>query len=118
MSYLLIGLGGAVGAICRYYLGLAVTRRTQSSFPLGTWMINVTGSFLLGLLFNLHGAGVIEDWLLWLIGVGFCGAYTTFSTFGNETVQLIVSGQVRRAGLYVLSSVVVAFLAAWGGLMI
>jgi fluoride exporter len=118
MSYLLIGLGGAFGAICRYYLGLAVTRKAKSPFPLGTWIINITGSFFLGLIFNLHLNGVVDDWVMWLVGIGFCGAYTTFSTFGNETVQLLVANKNILALFYVCSSILVSFVAAWVGLII
>lgn len=118
MSYLLIGIGGALGAICRYSLGLAVMRSYGGSFPRGTWIINITGSFLLGLLFNLHTQGLIQDWALSLLGVGFCGAYTTFSTFGNETVQLIVSNKLKLAAVYVGASVLLSILSAWVGWVI
>lgn len=118
MNYLLIGIGGALGAICRYSLGLAVMRNRQGSFPLGTWIINLTGSFLLGLLFQLHSQGLIQDWAMMLLGVGFCGAYTTFSTFGNETVQLIVGNKLRLAALYVGTSVLLSLVAAWIGWII
>jgi fluoride exporter len=118
MSYLLIGIGGAIGAICRYSLGLAVMRNYSGPFPRGTWIINITGSFLLGLLFNLHTQGVIQDWTLSVFGVGFCGAYTTFSTFGNETVQLIVANKLKLAAVYVGTSVLVSILAAWIGWII
>lgn len=118
MSYILIGLGGALGAICRYALGLAIMRNYQGTFPRGTWMINITGSFLLGLLFNLHTQGLIQDWVLSLLGVGFCGAFTTFSTFGNETVQLIVANKLRLAAIYVGSSVLLTLTAAWIGWVI
>lgn len=118
MSYLLIGLGGALGAIFRYSLGLAVMRNRSGPFPLGTWIINITGSFVLGLLFQLHSQGLIADWTMMLLGVGFCGAYTTFSTFGNETVQLIVSHKLRLAALYVGTSVLLSIVAAWIGWII
>ncbi|MBM4761487.1 fluoride efflux transporter CrcB [Bacillus sp. B15-48] len=114
-SFLLIGLGGAFGAICRYALGLFVTSRTTSAFPLGTWIINISGSFLLGVIFNLY---LHEDWLMLLAGIGFCGAYTTFSTFGNETVQLIVQHKLKLALLYVVASTVVSILAASLGFII
>ena len=118
MSYFLIGLGGALGAICRYYLGIAVTRNVNSSFPFATWIINISGSFLLGIIFNLHQGGAIGNSLFWLAGVGFCGAYTTFSTFGNETVQLLVAGKHKLALSYVVTSVLLSFLAAWVGWLI
>ncbi|MCM3668715.1 fluoride efflux transporter CrcB [Mesobacillus maritimus] len=117
MTSLLIGLGGAIGALCRYYLGLLVTRKASTPFPLGTWVINVTGSLLLGILFNLHNKGMIADSLFWLVGIGFCGAYTTFSTFGNEAVQLLVANKMKLAVIYVLTSVIVSCIAGCIGFL-
>nr|WP_090748886.1 fluoride efflux transporter CrcB [Mesobacillus persicus] len=118
MSFLLIGVGGALGAICRYSLGLFVAGRTKSSFPYGTWIINISGSILLGIVFNLHINGAVADWVMLFVGVGFCGAFTTFSTFGNEIVQLIVANKWKLAVGYVVTSVVVSFLAAWVGFLL
>lgn len=111
MKILLIGLGGAIGAICRYYLSALMNK---ANFPMGTWIINISGSFLLGVLFGLERTG----WPMWLFGIGFCGAFTTMSTFANETVGLFVSGQTKTAFLYVASSLVFSLLAAWFGLFL
>lgn len=114
MNVLLIGVGGALGAICRYYLGVVISRKITALFPYATWVINISGSFLLGILFSLKLTG----WPIWLFGVGFCGAYTTFSTFGNEAVQLFVANQTKTAFLYIFASLVVSLFAAWLGFMI
>lgn len=118
MNYLLIGLGGALGAICRYYLGVFITKRTNHVYPIGTFIINITGSLLLGIILNLYKDDYIHDWVMFLVGVGFCGAYTTFSTFGNEVIQLVVANQKKLAFIYVGTSVFCSFIAAWIGLII
>jgi fluoride exporter len=113
----LIGIGGSLGAAARYLLGSLINRRKNFvGFPLGTWVINISGSFFLGLLAKLHLANDISDWLWFLIGIGFCGAFTTFSTFGYETITLLQSNKKILAGIYVLSSVVVSILMAALGL--
>jgi len=111
----LIGLGGVVGTLARFYLGRWIASRLQPGFPWGTWVINVTGSFILGVLFSLHASQNISD-SLWLIGgTGFCGAYTTFSTFGYETSQLVQKGEHVQAAVYVGLSVVCGLLSAFIG---
>ncbi|MDM5326602.1 fluoride efflux transporter CrcB [Neobacillus sp. CF12] len=113
----LVGIGGSLGAAARYLLGSLINRRKNfDRFPLGTWVINISGSFFLGLLAQLHLANDISEWLWFLVGVGFCGAYTTFSTFGYETITLLHSNKKILAGIYVLASVVVSTLMAALGL--
>ncbi|MFK2825292.1 fluoride efflux transporter CrcB [Bacillus sp. B190/17] len=116
----LIGLGGSLGAAARYLLGNLVNKKAKNiyPFPAGTWVINVTGSFLLGWIANLHLTGGIDDWVWLFGGVGFCGAYTTFSTFGNETITLIQSNQMKSAVIYVMTSVIVGCVSAAVGLAI
>lgn len=117
----LIGFGGAVGAAVRFLLSDMINKRwTQKlhRFPLGTWVINISGSFLLGVMAKLHVAHSIEDWVWYIVGVGFCGAYTTFSTFGFETIRLMEEHRINIAILYVLSSVVVGILSASIGFII
>ncbi|TFJ91895.1 fluoride efflux transporter CrcB [Lentibacillus salicampi] len=114
----LIGLGGALGAAARYLISDFIKNRYTALFPLGTWIVNLTGSFLLGLLAGLYLENGISDglWLFW--GAGFCGAFTTFSTFGHETVSLLQSGEVKTAGGYVAASIVTGIGAAAFGLWI
>jgi CrcB protein len=119
----LIGFGGAIGAAVRFLLGDFINNRWPYNqkllgFPLGTWVINISGSFLLGVVANLHLANNLEDWVWYLVGVGFCGAYTTFSTFGYETIRLIEEQKVSIAFLYVLSSLVMGVVSASIGFII
>ncbi|MFB6223637.1 MAG: fluoride efflux transporter CrcB [Haloarcula sp.] len=106
----LVGTGGALGALCRYYLTQAVQEET---FPLGTLSVNVVGSFVLGLL---TFAGVTGDLSL-LVGVGACGSFTTFSSFSFETVRLWEDGYLAMATLNAIGNLVGALAAiglAWG----
>ena len=116
--YLIVGLGGFVGANARYIVGEWVAQRWGAGFPYATLVINVTGSFILGLFGTLAvSLAWNQNWRL-LIAIGFVGAYTTFSTFEYETLQLIVVGARYRAALINLAgSVVVGFAAAWLGLI-
>mgnify|MGYP000215080001 CR=1 FL=1 len=110
----LVGTGGALGALGRYYLTQAVQRET---FPLGTLSVNVLGSFALGLL---TFAGVTGDAAL-LVGVGACGSFTTFSSFSFETVRLWEDGYVAMAALNAVGNLAGALAAvglAWGVLRV
>ncbi|WP_017755075.1 fluoride efflux transporter CrcB [Calidifontibacillus oryziterrae] len=118
MNYILIGLGGAAGALCRYHLGLFISKRSSVIYPFGTFFINSSGSFLLGLLVNFQLRGLINDWAIFIFGIGFCGAYTTFSTFGNETVQLLVGNKVKTAIFYIVTTTIISFTSAWIGLVV
>lgn len=109
----LIGVGGALGAAARFMLGNIQSRH---SFHARTWAINITGSFLLGFLTQLHLSGQISEWLWLFGGAGFCGAYTTFSTFGYETIHLITQNKIKTAVNYVLTSVAAGIVAAVLGL--
>ena len=115
----LIGIGGSFGAAARYLLGNLMNKKKKlSPFPLGTLVINITGSFLLGLLANLHLSNDISDWVWFFVGVGFCGAYTTFSTFGYETITLLQSNKIIFAGIYVITSVILSITTAAIGFII
>jgi CrcB protein len=110
-----IGLCGIAGAILRFYLGKVIAANSSTSFPVGTYVINLTGSFLLGALYALHVQEAISANVWLLLGSGFCGAYTTFSTFGYETVQLIEKGKRNVALVYVMTSAVLGICFAWLG---
>ncbi|MDQ7093100.1 fluoride efflux transporter CrcB [Desulfosporosinus sp. PR] len=109
-SILVIALGGALGALSRYGLGLLVSSKWNQGFPLGTFLINITGAFLLGFL-NILFIEKLTISPLWRlgIGIGFLGAYTTFSTFSYEVIMLIEGGSLLTAGLYTLLSIVIGF---------
>jgi CrcB protein len=113
VTAVLVALGAAVGAPLRYLVDRFIQARHDSVFPWGTFAVNVTGSFLLGLLtVSVRGAGLA------LLGTGFCGALTTYSTFGYETVRLLQERARGHAALNVLSSVAAGLGAAYlGGLV-
>jgi CrcB protein len=113
---LAVALGGFVGAPSRYLLDRAVHRRVESDLPWGTFLINVSGSILLGLLTGLSMGKHLPPVTKALLGTGFCGAYTTFSTFTFETVRLLEVGQVLDAILNVTMSTVVGLVGAGLGL--
>ncbi len=113
--WLAVALGGAGGSVLRYAVGLAFVR-TSVSFPFGTLLVNVLGSFLIGLLARwLSAPGVDPVWRIALT-VGFCGGFTTFSTFSAELITLAQEGRVLRAATYVVVSVSLAVLATLLGL--
>lgn len=111
-NYLIIGIGGFLGAIARYVVSAWIGQRWGRSFPLGTFAINVSGSFLIGLLMSLFTERfmVNPQWRLFLT-VGFLGAYTTFSTFEYETGSLLRDGEWLVAALNIGVSVVAGFAA-------
>jgi CrcB protein len=114
----MVGIGGFVGSIARFWLGSYITYRLGARFPYGTFVINVSGSFLIGLAVTL-----LAEWshwsanLLYLIPIGFIGGYTTFSTFELEAFRSLRSGDVLLSLLYVILSVTVGFLAVWLGVV-
>ena len=122
MAYLWIAFGAVVGASARYFLSGYVAKSIGSSFPYGTLLINVSGSLLLGFFLVLTSERVLMDvrWRL-LIAIGFCGSYTTFSSYAFETFALFEQGQWRlvawnviASNLFCLASVLVgAALARW-----
>ncbi len=111
-----VGLAGALGAVARYVLGRFVAERAGSQFPLGTLLINVTGAFVIGLLFALTGRRFITPALQTVLATGFLGGYTTFSTMSWEGVQLARGGSTRISLLYLGGNLVLGLLAAALGL--
>jgi CrcB protein len=116
--FLVVAAGGMVGAPARYLLDQLVTRRAASGLPWGTLAINLSGSLLLGILTGLTLAGHLPPAGKALLGTGFCGAYTTYSTFSLETVRLLENGRFRGAAGNVLVSVVAGLAAAAAGLAV
>jgi fluoride exporter len=107
MTVLLVLLGGAVGAPARYVTDVVVQRMHGAAYPWGTWTVNVAGSFVLGVV-----AATGPAWVTTLVGTGFCGALTTFSTFGYEAVRLSEEGETATAIGYVVGSLGAGLAAA------
>lgn len=118
MTALLVALGAAVGAPLRYLTDRWARARFGNDFPWGTLTVNVTGSFLLGVLTGAVSTGALPDWLPPLVGTGFCGALTTYSTFGHETVHLLTGGARRRALLNVVGNTAAGLAAAALGVVL
>ena len=117
-KYFMVGIGGFLGAIARFWLGGYVSDKMGSRFPYGTFVINCTGSFLIGFIVTLLAEKTHwnANWR-YLIPIGFIGAYTTFSAFEYETFRVIQDGEMLIACLNVVLSVVVGFLAVWLGVI-
>lgn len=114
--YFVVMLGAATGGLARYLAGAAVMARFPGRFPLGTFLINVTGSFLIGVIMPLvtERGRPHPNWRLLLV-VGFLGGYTTFSSFAWETYQAVRSGDRWLGALYVAGSVFAGLAAVWIG---
>ncbi len=111
--------GGAVGALMRFWVAGWVYGLLGRGFPWGTLVVNVSGSLLMGFLYVMlvERLAVAAEWRALLL-VGFLGAFTTFSTFSLETLSLIEDGQLLRAMMNVLLSVVLCIVAAWVGMVL
>jgi CrcB protein len=118
LKYVVVGIGGCLGSILRFWLGNYVGSKMGTRFPYGTFVINITGSFLIGLVFAfLTERSEWSPYWRYLIPIGFIGGYTTFSSFEFESLRTIQEGQVGIGLLYVTSSVVLGLAAVWGGLI-
>jgi CrcB protein len=114
---LYVALGSAIGGVSRYLLGGLVQRMLDTTFPAGTLLVNVTGSFLLGAIirYALETPSLTPEVRAFLT-IGFCGGYTTFSTFSYETMALLEDGEWARAGVYITASVILSLIATFLGL--
>jgi len=120
-TYLWIALGGALGSVGRYWLSGLVAARTGGVFPWGTLVVNVTGSFVIGLVAALTEPGgrrylnpAGREFFIY----GLCGGYTTFSSFSLQTLELIREGDMARAGANMVGSVILCMVAVWLGYLL
>ncbi len=117
-TWLAVAAGGAVGSLARFWLAAAMTMLTGPRFPWGTLLINVVGSFVIGLVaaVTLTPARIAmhPDLRIFLM-VGICGGFTTFSAFSLQTLELLQSGDTSPAMAYVAGSVALCLAAVWGG---
>jgi len=120
MPYLLVGLGGFIGANARFVVARLVGALFETRFPLGTFVINISGSFLLGVLGTLVAQKVMpnSESMRLALGVGFLGAYTTFSTFEFETHALFDDGSWLTATTNMFASLFVGLLAVRAGIVV
>jgi fluoride exporter len=116
VTILLVALGAAIGAPTRYVTDRAVSTRWRTVFPFGTLTVNVIGSLILGILFGGAARHGISPQLVALLGTGFCGALTTYSTFGYETIRLMHDHLYRPAALNVAVSLGCGCAAAFAGI--
>ena len=110
----LVALGGALGSVSRFLLGPALQRAFDATFPVGTLFINVIGSLILGFVLGLAAEGVdVRPEARAFIAIGFCGGFTTFSTFSYEALKLVQDGRPWAAAGYVLGSVLAGLVGVW-----
>ena len=115
LKYLLVMLGGGIGSLARYLAGAAISTRFASTAPVGTMIVNITGSFLIGLLMTLLSERLPHpNWRLLLV-VGFLGGYTTFSSFEWETFSAVRGGGFWIGIANVVGSVALGYAAVWLG---
>lgn len=115
MTYLAISIGAVLGANARYLLGGWIAERFGPAFPMGTLVINVTGSLLIGVVVTVSTGRLVPDWFRPMVAIGFLGSYTTFSTFSYETLALVQAGSFLVATLNVAASVGAAFAGVYAG---
>lgn len=116
-AVLLVFLGGGLGSILRYLI--SITFNSSQSIPYGTFLVNFTGSLILGILFGLSiKSGYVNNNLILLLGTGFCGGFTTFSSFAYENHMLIKSEEYLTFGFYSLGSLVLGITAVCLGLLL
>ena len=112
INCLIVGLGGAVGAVMRYLIGL-LPFTPDNGFPIKTFIINVVGAFVIGIVAALAAKNAMNPKLVLFLKVGICGGFTTFSSFALETDQLLMKGQSLTAVLYVLLSIFAGVMAVF-----
>ena len=106
MTLLLVGIGGALGSFTRYKIGIIISKKVSQKFPFHTYIINISGALLLGFLNGFD----VEKNIYLLIGDGFFGAYTTFSTFMYEGFNLFKNKKKLNASFYILSSIIIGII--------
>lgn len=118
-SILLVGVGGFVGSVARYLVAILFSSQVSSVFPFATLTVNIVGCFLIGILFAVSDRGDVlsPEWRI-LLTTGFCGGFTTFSTFSYESLRLMQDGEYLYLGAYVFVSVFVGLAATYVGIML
>jgi CrcB protein len=117
-KYLMVAIGGALGSVLRFWVGGYISNRAGTRFPYGTFVINITASFLIGFILTLLSERThwSANWR-YLIPVGFIGGYSTFSTFEYESFRVFQDGELLITGLNITLSVVLGFISVWLGVI-
>ncbi len=118
MAYVWIAIGSALGGVARYWCSGVAARMISETFPWGTLIVNVVGSFIIGFFATLTGPDgrvFASSAARQFVMIGFCGGYTTFSSFSIQTLNLVQDGEWLRAGGYIVASVVLCLVAVWAG---
>ena len=121
LSYIWVAIGGALGTTARYWLSGVVARSVGETFPWGTLVINVTGSFIIGFFGALTGPDgrvFVGSTARQFVMVGMCGGYTTFSSFSLQTLNLMNDGEWLQAGANIGLSVLLCMIAVWAGVVL
>lgn len=111
MNLILVGVGGMFGGLCRFQLGKVISQKSNTAFPIGTFIINITGALLLGILTSIEAG----DRTYLLLGDGFLGAYTTFSTFMYEGFNLFQGNEKLNAFAYILGTLFLGIIGYVSG---
>lgn len=114
MEYLIVGFGGIWGSLARYGLGKFISQKTYKNFPWGTFLINISGAFLLGIVSTLD----VNKTALLLLADGFLGAYTTFSTFMVESFHMFSDNKKKNAVVYIIISLLLGLIGFFLGAML
>jgi fluoride exporter len=118
MNLLLVALGGAIGSAARYLVGAFVANSFGPDFPWGTFIVNVSGSFFIGVILSFVGGGLLPAGARPFLAVGVMGGYTTFSTYSHETLQLIQGGEIGAGAFNTLGQVVASLAAVYLGVVL
>lgn len=115
-SMIIAGIGGFFGTCGRYLTGVAAKRMFSGSFPAGTFIVNIVGCFLIGIFFGLWGRHEMDAEVKALLITGFCGGFTTFSSFSHDQLKLLREGKYLTWGLYLVLTVVLGLAAVYAGM--
>jgi CrcB protein len=118
MAYVWIAIGSALGGVARYWCSGVAARTIGETFPWGTLIVNVVGSFIIGFFATLTGPDgrvFASSAARQFVMIGFCGGYTTFSSFSIQTLNLVQDGEWLQAGSNIVGSVVLCLIAVWAG---
>jgi CrcB protein len=117
-AYLWIAIGSALGGMARYWCSGIAAMLIGETFPWGTLIVNIAGSFVIGFFATLTGPGgriYVSSAASQFVMLGFCGGFTTFSSFSLQTLNLVADGEMARAGANIVGSVVCCLVAVWAG---